>query len=197
MALMASLAGLAGTFVTRARDVGVLAAMTLESVGVPLPSEVVMPLGGALAPTPAALAWTVAAGTVGNVLGSALAYAIGRAGGARWLQPRHLAAAERWFARRGAAAVFVGRLLPVVRTYISFPAGSARMPLPRFLAYTLAGSLLWAAALAYAGYRLRADWRSLATAIEHLTPWVALAVLLGLGAWAARALRAARARPHP
>lgn len=175
---------------------GVLVAMILESVGVPLPSEVTLPLG-ALAVAgrgDAALVLVAAAGTVGNVLGSALAYAIGAAAGrgwrgARWLHPQRWEAAQRWFARRGDAAVLLGRLLPVVRTYISFPAGAAAMPLGRFLAYTAAGSALWCAALTIAGAALGANWTRLVPLFSWLTAATVLAVLLALAAAALLWLR--------
>jgi membrane protein DedA with SNARE-associated domain len=194
VSVTADLARFAGGLVQGAGDLGVFVGMTLESVGIPLPSEVIMPLGGALAAGRGALAAAVVAGTAGNLAGSLAAYAIGRGGGARWLRPRHLESARRWFARYGPGAVFFGRLLPVVRTYISFPAGTAAMPLPRFVAYTLAGSLLWSAALGYAGYRLRASWAALAEAIARAAPVVAALVILAVAYAAFLAKRRVRTR---
>lgn len=163
-----ALGALAHVLVSRYGLLGVLVAMTLESVGIPLPSEVTMPLGALAAAGrgAGAVALVIAAGTAGNVLGSWLAYAIGAAlgrgwRGATWLDRRHWEAAHAWFVRRGAGAVFVGRLLPIVRTYISFPAGAAAMPAGRFTAYTLAGSAIWSAALALAGLALGAAWQRL------------------------------------
>jgi membrane protein DedA with SNARE-associated domain len=193
MSITSDLARFAGGLVQQAGTAGVFLGMTLESVGIPLPSEVIMPLGGALAAGRGALIAAVAAGTAGNLAGSLLAYAIGRGGGARWLKPRHLQSAHRWFQRHGPGAVFFGRLLPVVRTYISFPAGSAAMPLPAFVGYTVAGSLLWSAALGYAGYRLRAGWSGLANVIGRAAPMVAVLVVLAI-VWAVLARRRASAR---
>lgn len=184
MAVTGELAHIVDDLVTHARIAGVMVAMTVESVGIPLPSEVTMPLGGALAGSTAGLLWTIGAGTAGNLLGSWLAYLIGLGGGARWLRPRHLQSAQAWFARYGSGAVFFGRLLPVVRTYISFPAGAARMPFGRFTAYTLAGSLIWSAALAWAGYRLRGAWPVLAAAVGRAVPVVVVLVIAaGIAAW--------------
>ncbi|HVB11026.1 MAG TPA: DedA family protein [Bacillota bacterium] len=178
MSVMADLTRFATGLVQGAGAAGVFVGMTIESVGIPLPSEVIMPLGGALATGRAALVAVILAGTAGNLAGSLLAYAIGRGGGARWLKPRHLEAANHWFKRYGPGAVFFGRILPVVRTYISFPAGSAAMALPGFIAYTVAGSLIWSAALAYAGYRLRASWAGLADAIAKAAPVIAVVAIL-------------------
>lgn len=180
MSVMADLSRFAVGLVQHAGAAGIFLGMTLESVGIPLPSEVIMPLGGALASGRAALVVAILAGTAGNLAGSLLAYAIGRGGGARWLRPRHLEAAHRWFQRFGPGAVFFGRVLPVVRTYISFPAGSAKMPLPGFIAYTVTGSLIWSAALAYAGYRLRASWAVFADAIAKAGPVIAVIVVLAI-----------------
>ncbi len=192
MSVTADLAAFAGGLVQRSGNLGVFVAMTIESVGIPLPSEVVMPLAGALATGSGALTAAVVAGTVGNLAGSLLAYGIGRGGGARWLRPRHLEAAHRWFGRYGPGAVFFGRLLPVIRTYISFPAGSAAMPLPAFIAYTVVGSLIWSAVLAYAGFRLRSGWPVLAAAIGKVAPVIAVLAVLAI-AWAIAArLRARR-----
>jgi len=114
----------------------------------------------------------VVVATVGNTIGSLIAYGIGAWGGRpfleRWgryvlIRPDEIAVAERFFARYGAATAFLSRLLPVVRTFISFPAGVARMPLGRFIAYSTAGALPWSMLLVFAGTRLGANW----TAIRH------------------------------
>jgi membrane protein DedA with SNARE-associated domain len=162
-------------------DYGYLAVfllMVLESACIPIPSEVTMLFGGAAAN--AAFAATIPGhpahlnfllvgmlGTVGNLVGSWLAYWVGRRGGRplieRWgryvfLRPHEIDRAEVWFARHGHEAVFVSRLLPVVRTFISLPAGVAEMPLGKFTAYTFAGCLPWTFALAGLGYALGSKW---------------------------------------
>jgi membrane protein DedA with SNARE-associated domain len=142
----------------------VLVLMAVESCGIPVPSEVVMPLGGALAAGGhLSLPLTILAGAAGNLIGSLVAYWLaarfGRdllLGPGRWVGIRaaHLEHAERWFARFGLAAVFFGRMMPVVRTYISFPAGLTGLRLGWFCLLTFAGALPWAAALALAGWVL-------------------------------------------
>ena len=170
--------------------------MVLESACIPVPSEVVMPFGGALAGGLLAgggrahvgLAGVGAAGVVGNLVGALIAYAVGRYGGApfieRWgryvlLRPHHLQRAEQFFDRHGTVAVLTGRVLPVVRTFISLPAGAARMPVGRFSAFTLIGSVPWSYALAWAGYVLVNHWDSVGT---YLTPVSVALVVLALAA---------------
>lgn len=150
--------------------VGVALAMTLESAGIPIPSEVVMPLAGFVSRSPMGLATMIAAGLLGNLVGSWIGYGIGHGVGQSghkprsWLAKRHWDRAQQWFARHGNAAVFIGRVVPVVRTYISFPAGAADMPLGRFTAYTALGSVLWSAVLASLGYALGSRW-------QEISPW--------------------------
>ena len=179
LSLLAGLTALGTHLVHRYGTAGVFAGMTLESAGIPLPSEVIMPLGALGAHGAGGVAVIIAAGTAGNLLGSWIAYGVGAALGAgtlraRWLQPRHLEAGHAWFERYGDRAVFFGRILPVIRTYISFPAGAAAMPWGRFTAYTVLGSVLWSGALAVAGYELGAHW----TAIQ---PWFDRYSVLALG----------------
>lgn len=179
MSLLAGLTTLAGHLVARYGVGGVLVGMTLESTGIPIPSEVIMPLGALHAASPGALAIVIVAGTAGNVLGSWIAYAIGAALGAQWrgsrlLNRRHWEEAHRWFERYGDRAVFLGRVLPVVRTYISFPAGAAAMPVGRFTAYTAVGSAIWSAVLAIAGYQLGAHW-------AEIEPWFHRYAAVALG----------------
>ncbi|MCL6454282.1 MAG: DedA family protein [Alicyclobacillus sp.] len=175
--------------------------MVLESACIPLPSEVIMPFGGYLAAVGHLSLWTViVAGTVGNVVGSWIAYAVGRLGGrpllARYgrvvrLSERHLEAAEAWFAKHGEWAVFVGRLLPGIRTFISLPAGIARMPVAKFTVYTAIGSLPWAGLLAYGGFKLGQNWDT----VSHYTkPLMAIAVLVIVALIVYIAIRVRRGR---
>ena len=149
---------------------GILLLMAIESACLPLPSEVIMPFGGYLAYKGELNLWWVAtAGAVGCNLGSIPAYWLGARGGRRaiekygryvLLSPRDLEWSERFFARLGGLAVFVCRLLPVVRSFIALPAGMARMPLGRFHLYTFLGSWPWCFALAWVGMKLGAKWDS-------------------------------------
>lgn len=148
--------------------VGVALLMTIESACIPLPSEIIMPFAGYLVyKGQLTLIGVAVAGAIGCNIGSAIAYWIGALGGrpfiARYgrfvlLNQRDVDHSERFFSRYGAVTVLIGRLLPVVRTFIALPAGIARMPQVKFHTYTFIGSLPWCYALAYAGMRLGQAW---------------------------------------
>jgi membrane protein DedA with SNARE-associated domain len=147
---------------------GILFLMAIESACIPLPSEVIMPFAGYLVSIGKVnLVGAATAGAVGCNIGSTVAYYVAANGGRplleRWgkyvlISRAELERADRFFRRYGAATVFFGRLLPVVRTFIAFPAGLARMPMPKFQIYTFLGSWPWCFALAYAGYLLGVRW---------------------------------------
>ena len=153
--------------------------MTLESALIPIPSEVTMVFGGFLvARGDLDFVLVGLLGAVANLVGSWIAYYVGLVGGRplveRWgkyvfLRPHELDRAEAWWAERGDMAVFVGRLLPVVRTFISLPAGIARMPLGKFTFYTFLGCLPWSFALTWAGFLLGENWELF---LEHSQPFV-------------------------
>lgn len=183
-------------FITTAiGDYGLLAIfvlMLLESACVPIPSEVTMLFGGAMTATAFAGAgnelgfWAVVvAGTLGNLIGSWLAYWAGDRGGrplidrfGRYLliRPHEVDRAHEWFERRGELMVFVSRLLPVVRTFISLPAGVAEMPWWRFTIYTVLGCLPWCLVLTWLGATLGDNW----TAVEEILRPVAWLILIAL-----------------
>jgi len=147
---------------------GVVLLMAIESACIPLPSEVIMPFSGYLVSTGHMNLWGVGfAGAFGCVLGSLVAYWAGMYGGRPLIEKygryvlisRHdVDLADRWFANYGEVIVFASRLLPVVRTFIAFPAGVARMNVTRFVIYTFAGSLPWCLGLAYVGQKLGEQW---------------------------------------
>jgi membrane protein DedA with SNARE-associated domain len=149
---------------------GVIALMAIESACIPLPSEIIMPFAGYLVyKGQFSLFWAATAGALGCNLGSVIAYEIGYFGGrplvakygARvWISRRDLELTDRFFLKFGSAAVFLGRLLPVVRTFIALPAGVAKMPRLRFHIYTFAGSWPWCYALAWVGMKLGERWDS-------------------------------------
>jgi membrane protein DedA with SNARE-associated domain len=167
---------------------GVVVLMAIESACIPLPSEIIMPLSGWMLIKERGLgaSYTLVAGfygALGCAIGSALAYWIGRYGGrplaekyGRYVLLSHgdLDLADRWFSKYGDWVVFLSRLLPVVRTFISLPAGIARMNFPKFLIYTFLGSFPWCLGLAYAGYQLGEHWEQVREAIRPFD------VLLGL-----------------
>ena len=168
--------------------------MLAESACIPVPSELIMTFGGALAAgavpgTHLNLIGVILAGTAGNVAGSYLAWAVGRYGGQpalrKWgrrlrLREHDLDRAVAWFDRHGNKAVLIGRMLPVVRTFISLPAGIAGMPPLRFGVYTTLGCLPWTTALAVAGYAVGANWEAIVTAFHGPSYVIAGIVVVGL-----------------
>ncbi|HKS71053.1 MAG TPA: DedA family protein [Ktedonobacterales bacterium] len=177
--------------------VGIVLAMALESCCIPLPSEIVMPLAGYMVfkyPDHFSLIGVGLAGALGCVIGSAVAYWIGASGGRPLLLKygRYILVskadsdrADRWFARYGAPVAFFSRLLPVVRTYISLPAGIARMPFGTFIVYTLLGSLPWTFVLALVGLKLgdKIDQASQLGTIFHGLDVVVLVAIVAAAAF--------------
>lgn len=172
---------------------GVVFLMAIESAGVPAPSEIIMPFSGYLVSQGTFNLWLVAiAGTIGNLFGSLVAWWIGYKGGrpliekyGKYIFLRHheLDLADRFFARHGKLTVFIGRLLPVIRTYISFPAGIAKMDLKEFSIYTVLGAFPWSLALAYVGVRLGEHWETIKQYTRGLDVAVVVAVLLVVLWW--------------
>lgn len=173
--------------------------MVAESACIPVPSELIMTFGGALAAgavpgTRLNLAGVIIAGVAGNVAGSYIAWGAGRYGGQaalrRWgrrlaVREHELDRAHRWFVRYGPRAVLIGRLLPVVRTFISLPAGIAGMDPVKFGIYTTIGCIPWTAALAYAGYAVGANWQSIVDGFRGPTYIIAAAavIVLAIAIW--------------
>jgi membrane protein DedA with SNARE-associated domain len=165
---------------------GVVVLMAIESACIPLPSEIIMPLAGWMLIKEQSLAvtYTLVAGVygaLGNTIGSVIAYGVGMWGGRPFLEKygkyilisRHdLDLADRWFDRSGSWSIFTSRLLPVVRTFISLPAGIARMHFVKFLVYTFLGSFIWSVGLAYGGYQLGEHWEQIRTIMRPFDPLV-------------------------
>ena len=167
--------------------------MLLESACIPIPSEVTMLFAGFLAspqhPAGAVQLSFVAVafvGVAGNLAGSWVAYGVGRLVGRGWLdrfggyvgiRSHDIDRAESWWARRGTPAVFFGRVLPVIRTFISLPAGIAEMPLGRFTLYTVAGCVPWVFALTGVGYGLGRSWDKLTGPFRYITYAIVLVVV--------------------
>ncbi|MFH1475247.1 MAG: DedA family protein, partial [Chloroflexota bacterium] len=192
--------------------VGVMLAMAIESAMVPLPSELILPFAGFLVSDASQLEplsgqpwnfWLVViVGTIGNTLGSLVAYAIGAYGGRPFLErygkyllirQHEIEIADRFFARWGSQTAFFSRLLPIVRTFISFPAGVARMDLRKFIVYSTAGAFLWSIALVWAGVQLGANWVEIREMLQPFDLAIAVAVVVGFAVvlW----LRLGRPRP--
>jgi len=186
---------------------GVLILMAIESACIPLPSEIIMPFAGYLVSIGKfSLIGAATVGALGCNVGSTVAYFIAAKGGRkafeRWgayvlVSAAELERAERFFARYGAITVFIGRLLPVVRTFIAFPAGLARMPMMKFQIYTFLGSWPWCFGLAYIGLLLGARWNSDPTfrRLFHEFDTIVVALLAALFAWFVWARWRERMRP--
>jgi membrane protein DedA with SNARE-associated domain len=178
--------------------VGVMLAMAIESAMIPLPSELILPFGGFMVSDPNQIEpltgrpwefWIVViVATIGNTLGSLIAYAVGAYGGRPFLErygryilirPHEIEVADRFFAKYGAATVFFGRLLPIVRTFISFPAGVTRMPLGKFITYSTLGAFPWSIALVWAGMQLGANWVDIRHMLQPFDLAIAVAVVVG------------------
>jgi membrane protein DedA with SNARE-associated domain len=169
---------------------GIAILMAIESACIPLPSELIMPFAGYLVYLGQMNLWWVATvGAIGCNLGSLVAYEIGAYGGrplveryGRWLLlSRHeLDWADRFFHRWGGGAVFVARMLPVVRTFIALPAGVARMPRGRFHLYTFLGSWPWCLGLAYLGMKLGENWRDLGGYFHKFDAVIGVILLAGI-----------------
>jgi membrane protein DedA with SNARE-associated domain len=178
---------------------GIVLLMGIESACIPLPSEIIMPFSGYLVfKGDLNLSGVAVAGAVGCLLGSWLAYALGAWGGrpliekyGRYVLISHhdLDLADRWFVRHGDITVFTARLLPVVRTFIAFPAGVSRMPLGRFSLYTFTGSLIWCWALAWIGMKLGENWDTLGVYFHRFDALIGIVLLAGIIWYVRRHLR--------
>ena len=150
---------------------GIFLTMAIESACIPLPSEIIMPFSGYLVTTGQfTMLGVTLAGAIGNVAGSLVAYYAGVWGGRPFFERygsymlvsvRDIEMADRWFAKYGEAAVFFGRMLPVVRTFISLPAGIAGVNIYRFILFTFLGALPWCYLLAYIGVKMGEQWEHL------------------------------------
>lgn len=170
---------------------GIFLAMAIESCCIPLPSELIMPLAGFLAfQNRLNLGGDTLAGALGCVAGSIVAYWIGATGGralllryGRYVLISHHDAdrADEFFARYGDITVFLTRLMPIVRTFISLPAGITRTNFPKFVIYTFLGSLIWSFVLAYAGYKLGQHWRDVGSTLRQYDALVVVVAMILVG----------------
>lgn len=166
--------------------------MTLESAALPIPSEIIMPFSGFLIFDEKFSFWLVVlAGTMGNLTGSIILYFVGKYIGRSVIikygkyflvREKELILAENWFQKYGNKTIFFSRLLPVIRTYISLPAGLAQMPILKFSFYTGAGSLPWVIILTYAGIILGNQWNILENYFRQLD-WIIVIIIIILISW--------------
>jgi membrane protein DedA with SNARE-associated domain len=181
---------------------GVFVLMTLESACIPIPSEATMLFAGFnVSEGNLTLFGIVAAGVLGNLTGSLIAYAAGYYGRLELLDrnkvihinQRHLQQADRWFERHGSATVFFTRMLPIIRTFISLPAGVARMPLGRFALFTVAGSIPWVLMLAIIGREVGDRWENWSHYLHYADYLVVAGVVVAIAYFL---IRRRRARPQ-
>jgi len=165
---------------------GIFLLMIAESALIPIPSEIIMPFSGYLVSTEKFdLGLVILAGSLGNLVGSLIAYYVGlklgreiilRYGKYIFLKKSHLDFTESYFSRFGDKSTFVGRLLPAVRTYISLPAGLAKMDVKKFVFYTFIGSVIWNSVLTFVGIKLGENWNS----IQKYTHYFDVIVIIGV-----------------
>jgi membrane protein DedA with SNARE-associated domain len=191
---------------------GVAILMAIESACIPLPSEIIAPFAGFLVSTGRfGLFWVAIAGGAGSMLGSWITYEIGKYGGRPLVEKygkyiliskEDLDFSDKLFVKYGEASTFVGRLLPVVRTFISLPAGIARIPLTPFLIYSFVGSVIWTYALGYFGMKLGQHWADLHSKFQRFDVAIVALILIGIGLWVYRHINRASSkeltrRPKP
>ncbi len=196
-------------FVREAGLPGIFALMAISSACIPIPSEVVMLFAGFVVadPTQSAshhhltMVGIVLAGLLGTMLGSWVTYAVGRGGRLELFErhgekfhmgPSQIARGDEWFQRHGEMAVLFGRVIPVVRAFVSLPAGVAKMPLGRFTVFSLIGTLPWVIGLALAGHALGHDWTSVRKGFEYVDYVVVALVVVGIAYLFVRRRRARR-----
>jgi membrane protein DedA with SNARE-associated domain len=186
---------------------GVVLLMAVESACIPFPSEVIMPLAGWMLiknqSLPVYYVFIAGGfGALGNTLGSALAYGVGAWGGRpflnRWgkyilISHHDLDSADRFFTKWGSRSIFIGRLLPVVRTFISLPAGISRMNFPKFLLYTFIGSFIFSVPFAYLGYRVGEYWEQISAAVRPFDYVIIAVVVVLIGLYVYRHVRHVKA----
>jgi membrane protein DedA with SNARE-associated domain len=176
---------------------GIFALMALSCACIPIPSEVVMLFAGFAVADPSqsgsshhmTMTGIILAGLIGSMAGSWIAYAVGRGGRLELLErhgsklhmgPKQIERADRFFKRYGEQTVLFGRMVPLVRAFVSLPAGIARMPLGRFTVFSLIGTIPWVVALAFAGHALGGDWTSLRKGFEYLDYVIVLLIVVGI-----------------
>jgi membrane protein DedA with SNARE-associated domain len=164
--------------------------MTLESACIPVPSEVIQLFAGYLVSQhKMALVAAILAGTLGNVVGSWIAWGVGATGGRPFIErygkflhvtPKRMELADRWFERYGNKVVFWSRMLPIVRTFISLPAGVARMPFGRFTLYTFLGALPWCTGLTLLGVQVGENWKTWEARLKYFDYAIAALLVVGV-----------------
>lgn len=194
--LLAYMASLVISVIEATGYFGIVFFMAIESANIPVPSEVIMPFSGYLvAQGELSLFWVALWGAVGNLVGSLVSYGVGYYGGRAFLEKygkfffvhmKDLELADRWFAKYGSSIAFFSRMLPVVRTFVSLPAGIARMNIWKFSIYTFIGSFIWSLGLVYIGVITGENWHMLEGIFRKLDWVILLLIIAGAVYWVYR-----------
>ncbi len=178
---------------------GVALLMAVQTIAIPIPSEVILPFAGSLVLTGQFNVWMIAiVGAVGSCIGGSIAYYIGQRGGRPLVEKygkfiliseHDLELADSFFQKHGTKAAFFGMMLPVFRSFISFPAGISKVPLKKFLVYVFAGSFIWSLLLAFLGQKLGENWNTLRDRFKGLDYFVVVIIVLGIIYWIYRHLK--------
>lgn len=173
--------------------IGIFLLMVAESALIPIPSEVIMPFSGYLVSTGKFnVILVIIAGSFGNLVGALIAYFVGAYLGRGFvlkygkyvlLKKSHLELAESYFKKYGDRSTFISRLLPAIRTYVSLPAGVAKMNLRKFAVYTLIGSIIWNAVLTYIGIKLGEEWNNIRKYSDYFDAVVIIVVIVAIIAY--------------
>ncbi|MBP1638926.1 MAG: associated Golgi protein-like protein [Bacteroidetes bacterium] len=191
MGITERIAAIAVSIISASAYPGIFVLMMLESMFFPVPSEAVMPFAGFLI-VDGTLTWTsiILFATLGSLTGSVISYAIGYYGGKTFiikfgkfflLKEKHLELSERFFTRHGQITIFISRFIPVVRHFISIPAGAGKMNFIKFCIYTLLGAGIWNAFLTFLGYKLKQNWDSVMHYSHYIDAGVLVVLVIALG----------------
>lgn len=188
LTIITFLASLIIFIIIKLKYIGIFLTMVAEATGIPLPSEVILPFSGYLVfKGDMIFLAVILVGAFGDVIGSIIAYQIGSKGGrpllekyGKWIliSKHDLDLGEKWFSKYGKVTVFFSRFLPVVRTYLSFPAGISEMKLSTFVLYTTAGALVWSALLTFIGFKLGQNWTNLSSYFRQFDLLIGLFIVV-------------------
>jgi membrane protein DedA with SNARE-associated domain len=191
--ILSAISSFAIDFIENTGYLGITVLMTLESANIPIPSEIIMPFSGFIVFLGGFSFWfVVLAGSFGNLLGSILGYALGYFGGRPFVKKygkyflisnEELEKSERWFSKYGSATTFFSRMLPIVRTFISTPAGIAKMDFKKFCIFTFLGAIPWSIFLTFIGLKLGENWQSVEVYFKRFDFVIAVIIIIGLGWW--------------
>lgn len=208
--MLESLTGSITNLISSASYFGLFVLMTIESCNLPLPSELIMPFAGFLVSQGKMnFWWAVTTGALGCTAGSLISYWLGAISERSWIKswlhgwgrviitPHELQIAERWMRRYGSSITFTSRLLPIVRGYISFPAGVAHLPLGKFTIFTFLGSFIWCALLTYIGLKLGQHWNQISTYLHQFDAVIIVAITFSLILFIVYRLKALKKHPLP